>query len=653
MIGETDAEGGTPRKVFLSYARADVEAARKVVALLEGGGFDVWWDGLIEGGATYQQKIEEALDSADCVVVLWSTSSVDSHWVRDEAESGRERHRLVPLSLDGTMPPLGFRQVQMIDVSRWNGRPNAPEAERILLSVSAQCSGKLDEPHHPVATAPLRHGVSRRALIAGVVGMAGVAALGAWQAGLFPIGDSDSSRISMAVLPFANLSGDEDQAWFSSGLSNELRAVLSRNPRLRVSAPTTSNALDEEGADEFAEAKRLGVDNILRGSVQLAGETMRISAEVVQISDGLVRWADTFDRALTDIFELQSDIARTVALSLIQQIASEEEARESLAEQQQVGGTDDVAAYEAYLRGHAFYDLSAGVESDRAALAQFDAAIVADPAYAAAHAMRATMLAAVANATTDASEIARFYDQSIAAAQRSIELEPRLAIGHLALGFALNNGRLDRKRARPHYEKARELAPQDADILRSAAIFFGFGPETKLARQMIDDAIALDPLNARAYRTAGYVAYMAHDYPLVISRMEEALALNPKLASAYNAIGAALYAQGRYDKAIAAFEAEPVAIFKHTGLAITKAAMGDKAGGETALQAVVDEYGDAATYQQAQIFAQWGDGDTAMEKLEQAVAGRDPGVLLALNDPMLEPLRGRPDFARLLRRLTS
>lgn len=257
--------------------------------------------------------------------------------------------------------------------------------------------------------------------------------------------------IAMAVLGFENLTGEEDQAWFSDGLSNQLRQILARNPLLRVSAPTSSLADGQE--DDFAIGRALGVPFILRGSVQRSLNTVRISAELSQVDDGVVRWGETYDREFADVFAVQSEIARTVALELFAQIPGEREVERSLASQKDIGGTKNAGAYEAFLRGTALADLSSGVESDRAALAQFDAAIAADPAYAAAHAKRANQLAAIAKATSDASEIAALYDASITAARQSIELEPALAQGHLALGFGLNNGQLKRAAALPHYHK--------------------------------------------------------------------------------------------------------------------------------------------------------------------------------------------------------
>ncbi|HET9145828.1 MAG TPA: toll/interleukin-1 receptor domain-containing protein, partial [Sphingomicrobium sp.] len=107
--------------VFLSYARADRTKARAIVSALEAQGLRIWWDGLVEGGHEFADKIEEALNSADVVVVLWSPASVHSHWVRDEAAAGRDRGRMVPVTIGGAEPPLGFRQIHHIDLTRWRG----------------------------------------------------------------------------------------------------------------------------------------------------------------------------------------------------------------------------------------------------------------------------------------------------------------------------------------------------------------------------------------------------------------------------------------------------------------------------------------------------------------------------------------------------
>lgn len=657
MSGD-DIPSGTGPRLFVSYSRSDLDRARPVIALLEQAGFDPWWDGRLEGGENYLQTTEHALETADCVVVLWSATSVASHWVRDEAQRGRERGCLVPLTIDGTIAPLGFRQFQLLDISGWDGSPQSAEAARILIAVRAKTGGKAENDLPAPAASPMPStpahtpgpAISRRTVMFGGAGAVAVAGtLGAWQSGLF--GSSASAATSMVVLPFANETGDPAKKYFSDGLARELRTILARNPRLKVAAPTSSSAIDDE--DDFAIGRKLGVDNILRGSVQRDTERLRITAELVAIEGGVVRWAETYDRALDDVFAVQTDISQTVALSLVAQIATKGEAQQAAAAQQEVGGTQSVAAYESFLRGHAFYDLATGPDTDRAALAQFEAAISADPNYAAAHAMRSIVLATIANdAVSGSVESRKLFAAAKVAAERALALEDRLARAHLALGVVFNNGFLRPAAAAPYYRAAQDRAPGDADVLRSVAAFLAYGEDRAQATQLIARVLELDPLNASAFLSAGYVALFARDYPTMIKHMERALALNPDIGSANFGIAVGRLLQGDPAGALTAATAESGRAYGLAAMAIARAKLGDRAGSDEAFALLQTEFGDSR-YLQAQVHAQRGETELAFDMLEAAFNLSDSSLLWLRNDPLLDPLRSAPRFKDLLSRLGS
>ena len=164
--------------VFLSYSRTDQARARPVIDALIAAGFTVWWDGMLRGGDNFLPTTEAALEQARAVVVLWSKTSVDSHWVRDEAQRGRERGCLVPLTIDGSQPRLGFRQFQLIDVAKWRGRADAPEFQPVLDAVGALVGRTPDRP------APPKVRVDRRALIGGgALLLAAGGGFAAWRGG--------------------------------------------------------------------------------------------------------------------------------------------------------------------------------------------------------------------------------------------------------------------------------------------------------------------------------------------------------------------------------------------------------------------------------------------------------------------------------------
>ena len=132
--------------VFLSYDRDDLSRARQFAQLLQGAGHEVWWDTQVRGGAQFSKVIEQALAAADVVVVLWSKNSVESAWVRDEAGAGRDSGRLVPVTIDGTGPPIGFRQFQALDLSRWRGRGRPSQVEMFLVDVADVAKGEKRTP---------------------------------------------------------------------------------------------------------------------------------------------------------------------------------------------------------------------------------------------------------------------------------------------------------------------------------------------------------------------------------------------------------------------------------------------------------------------------------------------------------------------------
>ncbi len=152
--------------VFLSYSRADAVKAKSIALALEKAGHEVWWDRHIKGGAQYSKEIEAALKTADAVVVLWSEQSVESAWVRDEAAAGRDSGRLVPVLIDGTEPPLGFRQYQSIDMSGWSGRGKPRRLQSILNSIDGVAGGRRERPAMEARTAADLPAMSRNIRLA-------------------------------------------------------------------------------------------------------------------------------------------------------------------------------------------------------------------------------------------------------------------------------------------------------------------------------------------------------------------------------------------------------------------------------------------------------------------------------------------------------
>lgn len=637
-----DAPQGEPpaHTIFFSYSRGDRKHAVAIVRVLEEAGYRVWWDGLLEGGERFANATAAALDSARAVIVLWSATSIGSHWVHDEATRGRDTGRLVPLSLDGSLPPLGFGQFQSIDMSHALGKPDSEPMQKMLRAVAAL----HEKPPAPPRPAPGRRTAQigrRGVLIAG--GAAAVAIVGGVAAWRFRGGGSVGER-SIAVLPFANLSGDPEQRYFSDGLTSEIRTQLARNALLQIVGQTSSeNAAGQDRGDAKAIARDLGAAFLLNGNVQKANGRVKIAAELTDGATGLSRWAESYERPLADIFAVQTEIGGAVAQALSAAI----DRKSGPANGAQVGGTGNVAAFDAYLHGRALYEAGIDEASDRAALARFDHAIALDPAYAGAHAARSRALVIIGNLYADHDERVRTYDAAVVAAQKATTLAPDFAEGFSALGFALASGKLDMRGARAPYERSCALGPGDADVLSRYATFRSNLRDHERAKRIILQSAKLDPLNPRTFRSSGDISYGAGDYPGAIAAFEQAIALNPTLAGVQSSLGFAQLLLGQNDAAFASFSKEKSSVRRLPGIAIVAHRRGDRAGAEQALATLVGDYGDKSNYQYAQIYAQWGDRAKAFAALRKAWDLRDGGIMLMYNDPLLAPLRDAPEYRAL------
>ena len=629
-------DSGRPT-LFLSYAHDDHAQAQRLARALERAGYTVWWDALIEGGTRYATTINEALEAADAVLVLWSKQSIQSDWVRDEAALGRERQRLVPLSLDGSRPPLGFRQIQVINLAGWRGRADAPQIDAIRRAIASALG-------HEAPTPAATPRFTRRQAAIGGAAAATVAAAGGgvlvWKSGLF--GRAGAKSRSIAVLPFKNLSGDPNQAYLSDGLTEEIRSALSRNAALMVLAGTSSNAASEVAGGAVKIAEKLGVCYLLEGSVQRAGERVRVRTNLTNGDTGFSEWSQQVDWQLGDIFAFETEIARTVSNALAVRMATDAPAP---------GGTRNARAYEAYLRGKALYNLAKDEATDRAAQGQYEIAIAADPNFALAHAALSRVLASIAAESAEASELKSLYASAIEEARRAIAIAPTLAEGNLALGYALFAGKLDVRGAQSWYEKAYRYGRGNADIVLLYALYAVRARRFNEARSAIHRALALDPLNPRTHRAAGTIAYASRRYAEAIPQYRRALEINPKMSNANAFMGDCLMALGQLDRARVAYLKEPAAMFRLRGLAILEHRAGNQAAAQRAFEQLLSEVGDAAMYQQAEVLAQWGKPDEALERLERALAIGDSGLSYVATDPLLDPLAKNPQFRKFVKNL--
>ena len=636
----TDGPEQGETTIFVSYSRADQSRVLPIIQLLQQAGFNTWWDGLLEGGERFSHATEDALNRAKAVVVLWSKTSVQSHWVHDEATRGRDRGALVPLSLDGVEPPLGFGQFQVIDLSRAKMSVKDDAIQRMLRKVEALHGSESAMVKRAPLVIPAQ--ANRRTLMLGgaaVIALGGGAA--AWLAGLFGQGNATSNRI--AVLQFDNIGDKREQAYVADGIANEIRATLARNRALEVVGQASSEAFTRGKDDAVAFAKKIRAGFFIDGAVQIVGNILSVTVDLIDGKTGVSITNRPFEQPMDNLLAVQREIGSAIAAELSAKIGTAGLAKSDPA------GTKNVIAFDHYLRGKDLYANARDEAGERQALVQFDAAIAADPKFAAAYAARARSLAALSGQYGSAAEIKAQYDAAILSAKRAVKLAPNSADAQSGLALMLFQGNLDVKGARLPFDLSRKLGEGDAPVLARFAAYCAATRQDREALSSIDRALVLDPLNAKIHRIAGSVHYAASRYPEAIAALRQAQLIEPDLSEVQSHIGMALLMQNKNQEALQAFEVETHKWSKLAGVAIAQNRLGNSGAAKAAMDGLTSDTDTVSLYQQGQVYAQWGDVENGIRALEQALQLRDAGLLTARVDPMLDPLRQRPRFIDLLK----
>ena len=627
---------GSTADVFVSYKAEDRARLRPLVAALEAEGFSVWWDAHIGGGTDWREDIQNHLDDAKCVIVAWSKRSTgpEGRFVRDEASRAMERGVYLPVKIEDVRPPLGFGETQALSLGGWKGNRKDPRFQAVADAVRSRISGE-HQPHRPSHFVEGR--VSRRAVMAGGAGAVAVAGAGGW----FLLKPTAANAKRIAVLPFANLSGDEKQAYFCDGVAEELRAALSRI-QFEVIGRTSCEAV--KGLDAKAAASKLGVANILTGSVRRSPEQIRINAQLVSGSDGVERWAQTYDRVPGDAIKIQSDIAINVAQAL--SVALGQAKRAAL----KLGGTADSAALD--LRLQAKQLLGAGREPLRKAIELLDAALARDPNYADAYVAKANVLSELGGYYPSGSEdMAKQYALAEVAARRALAIAPNLGSAHAALAFMYVT-RMMYHKTLEHARQALALSPEDPNVLASALSFLPYIGDQDNALRLANRLVALDPVNRLSYRTKSEALLSMRLYREAVETGRQGLKIASEWAGLHLFIGLGFILLNDFPAATAQFRSMPSDDrFRLTGEALVSARSGNVAAAEGTMRRIRQLAGDAFSYQYAQIHAQGRDKDRAFADLEKTLEAKDPGIMYAKTDPFLDPIRGDPRYIALIRRL--
>ena len=497
--------------VFVSYARSDKGRVEPLVAAIEAQGWSVWWDPEIDAGQQFDDQIEEELNAAKAVLVVWTPTSVASRWVRGEAREAADRGVLVPARFDGARLPMDVRAIHTTDLDDWGGNPNSAPFVALLKALGT--------------------------MIARQGGPGGNASAGA--------AATQPSRIGICVLPFANMSGDPEQEYFSDGISEDVITDLSKVSALAVVSRNSAFMYKGKLVDVPKVARELKVQYVLEGSVRKAGGRVRITAQLVDGSSNDNVWAERYDRDLNDIFALQDEISEAIVKALKLKLLPEEK---KAIEQR---GTTNLDAYNLYLMARQHY--ATGNEGDirrnDAIVRLCQRATEIDPNYAQAWALMALgqMLARLIRGGS--------VDDGLAAAERALTLDPNLAAAHAVKARILSEGGRHEE-AGEEIEIALRLDPESFEVNRGAG-YLRFRqqrlPEAarhfEKAQTLMETDVSSPNMLMTCYTALGDREALRRTAQLTLARAQKALAQDPSNGAAMGFCCYALATLGQAESA--------------------------------------------------------------------------------------------------------
>ena len=501
--------------VFISYARGDKVRVTPLVAAIESKGWTVWWDPEIDAGQQFDDQIEAELLAAAAVVVVWTATSVASRWVRGEAREAADRNILVPVRFDAVRLPMDFRAIHTIDLDAWNEDTSSAPFQDLSRALDALFA-------------------RQRKSTAGAQPAGGTATPAT----------PPQPRVSICVLPFANMSGDLEQEYFSDGISEDIITDLSKVSALAVVSRNTAFTFKGKNVDLPHVARQLKVNYVLEGSVRRAGGRVRITAQLIEASSDNHLWAERYDRDLNDIFALQDEISEAIVTALKLKLLPEEK---KAIEQR---GTTNLQAYNLYLMARQRYATGQMSDSRRSdtVIRLCRGAIELDPNYARAWALMATAQRHRMYATGQG-------DNGSVAAARALELDANLAEAHAAKAgiYAATGNYVAAEEA---LAVALHLDPGSVDVLREAArLHFMLGRYESAAANwekvaaLVETDISSGGLLITCYTALGDQASVERAAKRTLARAEREMATDADNGSAMAIMFSCLTCLGETERA--------------------------------------------------------------------------------------------------------
>ncbi len=606
--------------IFLSYSREDQTTAQRFAEGFEHEGFTVWWDATLDAGQAYDEVTEKALQDAKAVVVLWSKKSVASRWVRAEATQANENQTLVPVMIEACKRPIMFELTHTADLSHWTGDANDKAWQSYLAGLRRFVEKGSLGVELPVKVSPSTARISAASSTM----------------------DSAAERVpSIAVLPFANISGDKEQEYFSDGLTEEIINALAQISGLRVIARTSAFVFKGQNTDIREIARTLEVDHVLEGSVRRSGNRIRVTAQLITASNGSHLWSERYDRELADVFAVQDEISAAISAALKGRLSPQAPARPR--------HTPTLPAYETLLRARYFHWKVTAESMDQAKLF-YERAIELDPQYALAHTLYADYL--FGRATIGLSSLRAVAPAIRTLAQRALELDPSLAEAHGPLCVLAAAYDYDWHEAGRQFALATPGGRGSPQVHMSCGLYYflGSGRREKAVEQL-KLAVQEDPLHL-SYRAILALALIAVGrYDEADELLNQSRDLDPNFIFTLIILATSRATRQRFAEALQfaekAFSLAPwyaPAVGIYAGLLVRT---GEPDRGREIARALGGGEAYGASKGLAIFHTLCGDIDAAAHWYEKGLEERDPDIPYQLQGARTETLRASPRWPRL------
>jgi TolB-like protein len=637
---------GIAAPVFISYASQDAETANAVCKYLESHGVSCWMAPRnVKPGSQYADAIVRAINDSKAVVLILSGSAIaSSHVGREVERAASKRKPIVPFRLDTAT--LNAELEYFLSNSQWIELPKLgmPAALASLKEAVGQGSAGSAQ------GISVAQGDSRRPkqiILAAAIFVAVAAAvlLGVhyWSSdgGSKASVVAPSSDKSIAVLPFVDMSEKKDQEYFGDGMAEEIINLLTNVPKLKVIGRTSSFQFKRKTDDLRQIGKILGAAYLVEGSVRRSDNHVRVTAQLVNTSDGVQRWAQTYDREVSDVLKVQDDIALGLVRALQLEVAPA------------VFGASHPApptadAYDSYLRGKHARDRidQRGLEE---ALADFRHTLQLEPSFSPAVEAVASTLYYMANATYLPAESG--FNQARDAAEAALKLDLRSSDAHAVICIVNTVFDWDWSAAAHECAIAAKISPNKPFVLLAAAIQHMALGEFTNAAYSIQAAIANDPLDPVLHNTAGLIYVRAGRFTEAEAAVRRSLQISPTSAFNHLLLGIALLMQGKATEALTEMQQERGPGGRELGLAIAYYALHRELDADVALARLKAENGSDAAFFISEAYAFRGQKDQAFEWLGRAFAQKDNGLYSLKGAPLLKNLEGDPRYEAFLKKM--